>query len=312
MHELAIGIDIGGTRTKSGLINLHTGQMIYTIIHPTEKKSENAFLKQVISAICQLTSIAERLDQPIIGIGFGVTGFVDENGVVDSTYGFLEFMENYPLCGIIEAEFHLPCRVDNDARVVALGEALYGAGKGFGRVLVLTLGTGLGFGFVINRSFCDILPFSHMGGHLSITDKGGICYCGKTGCLEALVSSTGIINAANDLHWGKKFPHIPINAESIFAEARKGLADAQQIVDQLINYLRTGIHNYINLFAPNMIVLGGGISKGLGDYLDTLIHSEYLLPYTGYSVKISISVLEEQAGMLGSAALFQTRTVGQQ
>ncbi len=124
MDQLAIGIDIGGTRTKLGLVNTSTGQLIDKIIHSTEKVKEDVFLLQIKSGIQQLRSVTHNLGTTVSGIGFGVPGFVNEVGVVDSTYGFLDFMENYPLVTIIENEFDLPCSVDNDARMVALGEAL--------------------------------------------------------------------------------------------------------------------------------------------------------------------------------------------
>ncbi len=219
---------------------------------------------------------------------------------METTYGFLEFMKNYPLKKIIENLFFLECCIDNDARVVSMGEARYGQGKGYSRVLTLTLGTGVGFGFVVDRKFPDALPLSHMGGHISITGSGGDCYCGKTGCLEALVSSGGIINLGKDIQdIGQD-----LSAEIIFSMAVAGNIAAELVVKRIIAYLNTAIHNYINLFAPDIIVLGGGIAQGLIPYLEKLNGDTYLTPYPGYTCKIMISELQEWAGVLGSAALF--------
>lgn len=309
MDQLAIGVDIGGTRTKFGLVNTRTGQMIDKIIHSTEKAKEDAFLLQIRSVIQEFQIVANNMGNNISGIGFGVPGYVNEIGIVDSTYGFLDFMVNYPLVKMIENEFDLPTHVDNDARMVALGEALYGTGKGINRVLVLTLGTGLGIGFVVDGAFTDQLPVGHMAGHLTVSDRRDICYCGKSGCLEALVSSVGIIGAGNDLNWAEKYPDIPLSAEAVFAAAKEKKHDAKKIIDQLIFFLRTGIHNYINLFAPDIVVLGGGISKGLEEYIDQLKDVNYLRPYKKYKVKIAISTLEEQAGILGAAALVKIKAI---
>ena len=302
MKCLVIGIDIGGTRTKSGLVNIETGKTMLSMIHPTEKKDELIFLQQMDKVIDLFEEFAAENGNTIMGIGIGVPGFTGCNGVVATTYGFLEFMENYPLKTLIEKRLLLPCFIDNDARVVALGEAHYGLGKDYKRILTLTLGTGVGFGFIVNGHVTEPLPLAHMGGHIKINNEGQRCYCGKTGCLEALVSSTGIISMAKN----KKTFDADVSVETIFAMAAEGNNDAIEIVEKVCNYLHDGIHNYVNLFAPDIIVLGGGIAKGLSPYLKKIIGKSYLSPYPGYSVKLAISTLQESAGVLGSAALFKS------
>ncbi|WP_375444796.1 ROK family protein [uncultured Fibrella sp.] len=302
MH--AIGIDIGGTRTKIGLVNLRTGQVEEMLIAPTETKDGPRFLQLIGEAISQINAKTKAAQLPLAGVGIGVPGFVFENGVVDSTYGFLDFMEDYPLARYIGQQHGLPCLLDNDARVVALGEAIYGQGNGAGRVLVLTLGTGLGLGFTINGKLDGPLPFAHMGGHMTITNNDTLCYCGKTGCLESLVSSTGLIQIANRNGWPLTYPDLPLTAETIFNQKKAGNPDAALIVQEYIGYLKTGIDNYVNLYAPDVIVLGGGIAKGLRNETGRLHNPALLNPFKAYKTRIAISSLEEQAGILGSAALF--------
>lgn len=310
MKTLAIGIDIGGTRTKIGLVDLETGQVEAMLIMPTETKDGDQFLQLTGEAIRQLKDKAALTQTILLGVGIGVPGFVFADGMVDSTYGFLEFMEDYPLADYIQQQHDLPCLLDNDARVVALGEAIYGKGKGFSRVLVLTLGTGLGIGFIINGKLDGPLPFAHMGGHITITTNDMVCYCGKTGCLESLVSGAGIGRIAARFGWEQKHPHVPITAEAIFNQKQDGNPDANAIVEEYLEYLRTGIDNYVNLYAPDRIVLGGGIAKGLRtafgkNETDKLYTSNLLNPYKAYKTTLVISELEEQAGILGSAALFK-------
>ncbi len=304
MKKIAIGIDIGGTRTKLGLVDLEKGEVLEMLISPTETKDSAKFLRIINSGIDQLKAVAKREQSSILGVGFGVTGFVFEDGMVDSTYGFLEFMEDYQLAQFIENHCSLPCRADNDARVVALGEALYGKGKDYNRVLVLTLGTGLGLGFIANGKFETSLPYAHMGGHMSIGHTDFKCYCGKEGCLEALVSATGIVDSAKRLSWEQKYPNLELNVQTIFKAEQEGNEDAKQIVTEFLGYLKTGIDNYINLFAPDMIIIGGGVSKGMRPYLDKLTQLDFLPPYKSYKVKIALSELDEHSGILGSAALF--------
>jgi glucokinase len=305
LKTLAIGIDIGGTRTKIGLVCLDTGQVEAMLVTPTETKNGSRFLQLIGDAISQFKAEAAARQAILAGVGIGVPGFVFANGTVDSTYGFLEFMEDYPLADNIQQQHNLPCRLDNDARVVALGEAIYGQGRGFGRVLVLTLGTGLGLGFTINGKLDGPLPFAHMGGHMTITTNETICYCGKTGCLESLVSSAGLIRIAMRSQWSQKYPDLPLTAETVFNERRRENPDAESIVTEYIGYLRTGIDNYVNLYAPDIIVLGGGIAKGLKADTDKLHNPRLLNPHKAYRTTVAISILEEQAGILGSAALFK-------
>ncbi|NDP20053.1 MAG: ROK family protein [Paludibacter sp.] len=304
MRKLAIGIDIGGTRTKLGLVDLEKGEVLEMLISPTETKDSDKFLEIINSGIDQLKTVAKREQSTILGVGFGVTGFVFDDGMVDSTYGFLDFMEDYPLSEYIEKYSSLSCRADNDARVVALGEALYGIGKGQNRVLVLTLGTGLGLGFIANGKFETSLPYAHMGGHISVGRTDFKCYCGKKGCLEALVSATGIVDSAKRMGWEQKYPHLELNVQTIFKAEQEGNVDAKEIVTEFLAYLKTGIDNYINLFAPDMIIIGGGVSKGMKPYLDKLTQIDFLPPYKSYKVKIALSELDEHSGILGSAALF--------
>jgi len=304
LKKLAIGIDIGGTRSKIGLVDLTAGQVLETQILPTETKNAARFEQAIGETIQTLKAKAAVLQADVLGIGIGVSSFVHADGLVDSTYGFIDFMEDYPLANIIQTEHALPCRIDNDARLVALGEAVYGRGQGFERVLVLTLGTGLGLGFVVNQQLDGKLPFAHMGGHMSIVQNGINCYCGKTGCLESLVSATGMLAAAERSNWPAQNPELPFTVESIFQASAAGNPEAIQLIDAFIEQLKTGISNYINLYAPNVIVLGGGVAKGLTPYLPRLLEADLLGPYKGYQTSITISKLEEQAGILGAAALF--------
>lgn len=267
MKKLAIGIDIGGTRTKIGLVDLYLGQVLEMQIVPTETKDAIRFEQMIGETI---RTFKNKVNAEILGIGIGVSSFVFEDGTVDSTYGFMDFMEDYPLKAIIEKAHQLPCKIDNDARLVALGESLYGKGKGFERVLVLTLGTGLGLGFVVNQKLNEKLPFGHMGGHITVTENHLKCYCGKSGCLESLVSATAIAEAAKRINWSQKYPEIPLTANSIFQASETGNLDAQNLVESLVKYLKIGIQNYINLYAPDKIILGGGVSKGLKNYLPML------------------------------------------
>ena len=309
MQKYAIGIDIGGTRTKLGLVDIEKGLVVDMIVSPTERNDSELFISALYSQYCSLLEKTGLVSEMISGLGIGAPGFVYEDGSVDSTFGFLPFMDaHYPLKERLEQKFKIPCLVDNDARVVALGEALFGRGKRFGRVLVLTLGTGLGLGFIVNGKFETKLPYAHLGGHITIATSDIQCYCGRRGCMEALVSATGIIEAAAGAGWEKEHPDIPLAVESVFEAAGNGNKLAVSIISDLIENLKTGISNFITIFAPDIIIIGGGVSKGLMPYLDKLRQLRYLNPFTYYNFELVLSELDEHSGILGSAALFITHT----
>jgi glucokinase len=302
VKKLAIGIDIGGTRTKVGLVDLAAGQVEDLRIMPTETKDSTRFLQGINQAIRELQTQAAGQSVELTGVGVGVSGFVWADGSVDTTYGFLEFMEDYPLAALLQEEHHLPCWLDNDARAVALGEALYGQGRGHSRVLTLTLGTGLGVGFTVDGRLEGALPYAHMAGHLTIATNDTPCYCGKTGCLESLVSAAGVMQLARHRHWTPPAAQ-PLTAEAVFRAQQAGDPVAAAVVAEYVGYLRTGIDNYVNLYAPDLVVLGGGIAQGLRELTAQLHNPALLNPFKRYRTRVVVSELAEHAGILGSAAL---------
>lgn len=303
--QYAAGIDIGGTRTKIGLVDLIRGTVRDTILAPTEKNDAELFINNLHSHYCTLLDKTGISNREVAGVGIGAPGFVYDDGSVDSTFGFLPFMDlHYPLRQQIELKFSLSCRVDNDARIVALGEARYGRGRGYRRVLVLTLGTGLGVGLVADGKFDTKLPYSHLGGHITIASGDVECYCGRTGCMEALVSATAITGAADRAGLFAAHPSFPATAEGVFAAWQDGNEIAGSVVSAFLQHLATGISNYIALYAPDIIIIGGGVSKGLGPCLEQIRKLKYLNPYPAYRTEIVLSELDELSGILGAAALF--------
>lgn len=293
--DLAIGIDVGGTRSKLGLVDLAAGEVLAMQVMPTETQDGGRFLAGLQAGVAQLQAQARG---PVRGIGIGVTGFVFGDGVVDTTHGFLAFMEDYPLAELLGGVAGLACRADNDARVVALGEARYGAGRAFDRVLVLTLGTGLGVALVDRGRFDGPVAYGHMAGHISVNGSDVACYCGRRGCLEALVSASGLVAAAARAGWPAD------SAQAVFEAAAQGDGTAHQLVQALVADLHRGLANYINLYAPDAIVLGGGLAKGLGPHLPALAEPLGQPPYKRHRCALRLSALDEQAGVLGAAALW--------
>jgi glucokinase len=300
-NKIAIGMDIGGTRIKTGVVNLDTGKILsYSVIN-TIKDDPDAFIKSILFTIKLVLKEAGIKNTDCTGLGIGVPGYV-ENGFVNTTFGAIPFMEEFPMYDLIINHLQLDIRMDNDARLVALGEALFGAGKTYNRVLCMTLGTGVGMGLVQNKGFLFDNPVEHMAGHMSIGEEKNKCICGNPGCLETYVSVTGLIN---HMEYSSPKPSAEKwNAEDIFKAANEGHLGAKTTIDNFINNLTRGINNFILLFAPGIIILGGGLSKVLDPFLNNLRKKITAKPYNGYKVMLTTSELSEKAGIYGGAALF--------
>jgi len=299
--KIAIGVDIGGTRTKTGVVNLGTGKIlsysvINTIIDDPDQFIESTFF--IINSVLKDAGIEHT---GCMGLGIGVPGYV-ENGIVNTTFDAIPFMEEYPLYDLIVEHLPLDIRIDNDARLVALGEALYGAGKTFNRVLCLTLGTGLGVGLVQNEEFLFNTPVEHMAGHISVGTEKSNCICGNPGCLETYVSVTGLINQMEYSY--PKTTSDKWSAEDIFKAANEGHQGSKETINNFLDNLSRGINNYILMFAPDIIILGGGLAKALEPFIAKLRIKITAIPYNRYKVLLATSKLSEKAGIYGGAALF--------
>ena len=182
--RLALGVDIGGTRSKYGLVDIARGQVVHQVVCPTARDDEDQFLRNLRQACVACCDLAHVDLADVAGIGIGVPGFTYQ-GTVESTWGFLPFMEHYPLVRRVQESLGCPCRIDNDGRLIALAESRYGEGRRYTRALTLTLGTGVGFGFTVDGQLVDPDPRAHMAGHLPIRDTSPPCYCGIEGCPES-------------------------------------------------------------------------------------------------------------------------------
>lgn len=295
----ALGMDIGGTRTKIGLVNLKEGTVLKKIIYPTEK-SEGDFLA---AALYHGNKCVESVDlKDILGIGVAASGYVHrEGGEIDSgNSGFIPFFPGYPLGEKLGGHLGMPCKVENDAAAGCLGEALYGAGDGYKRVLMLTLGTGVGIGFIRNGIIDEESALLHMAGHVKVSqekEEGEHCYCGIGGCLESLCSGTALSRRA-----GLKYKE-NVSCEQIFKRAEEKDLVAQELIEEYLCMLATGLNQYIYFFAPDIIVLGGGVAHALGKYLEDLRNKVTARIHSRYHVDIVLSKLKEEAGILGGACL---------
>jgi glucokinase len=312
-----IGIDIGGTTIIGGVVDAD-GKIILKKSTPTLPKRENGLIIADIIALCKSLISDESISaKDIRSISIGSPGIINpQRGMVinATNLGFI----NVPLGDMLKAELGYPIHIDNDANCAALGESIFGAAKGSGNSVTVTLGTGIGGGIVTNGS---IYAGSFFGagevGHHIICMDGEPCCCGMKGCWEAYASASALIRDTEKA--AKSNPHSKINhiinadmnkitAKTAFDAAAAGDETAKAVVEQYIDYLCIGLINIINILQPDTIVIGGGVS-GEGSELISMIENrmDKFTPLGDIKTKIALAKLGNDAGIIGAAQMYRSK-----
>lgn len=300
MGAKRLGIDLGGTQIKAGIVE--EGKITDEITLPTPSAKE---YEPVLYALEE--AVRPFLDRcpGITEIGVGVPGLIDTaQGTVcySNNFGWQEV----PFQRDLQRRLSVDILIANDAQCAALGEALYGAGKGHGRVAMFTIGTGVGGGFVKDgRIETDRYGSqAYIFGHMAVDAKGRMCNCGRQGCLEAHASAQAVAGRGKGLY--EEMP----DAKRIFEDAAKGEHGACRIVDEFLDYLSIGAVNIANILRPEVIVIGGGVSASCGLILPRL-NRELQKGVYGYEytpVRAVCAALQNQAGIAGAAGLWEKRS----
>ncbi len=311
-----IGIDVGGTNVKIALVD-KSGKIIYSNSVPTYAKMGYEYtVNNIKQAIKDLMKETNTTAKDIDGIGFDFPGQVDyKTGVVKLAPNIPGWV-NVPIAQMIEEEFHIPTRIDNDVRCAALGEMKFGAGQGCENFVCITVGTGIGSGLVVNGQL--VRGASNAAGeigHIKLQMKDGlICGCGDTGCLEAYASGPSIVAMAQDyIKGGKstKFREMAaaeggeITPYMVAKAAEAGDPVAKRIFAIVGEYIGIGLTSVINLLNPEKVIIGGGVAEA-GDLLLNPIRKtikERAMVVAGSAVEIVPAQLGNSAGVIGASML---------
>ena len=292
--KYCFGIDIGGTTVKAGLVSA-AGEILTRWEVPTRKGSDPAGLLEDVKVSLEECMAEKKIDKKdILGIGMAAPGPVTEDGVL---HGCVNIgWGDVDLDDLAEEVIGIsPVRIGNDARVAALGEAAYGAGKGAKSMLMVTLGTGVGGGVVLDGQI--LMGESGVAGeigHMTIDPyETETCGCGKKGCLEQYASATGMVRAAERYLKEKDMASSLRQLDQVTA---KDLWDAAKAGD--------GLANAIYLVDTEMIVIGGGVCAA-GQFLLDKIEQAYQGKVFAHSrnKKFALAELGNDAGIKGAAAL---------
>lgn len=311
-----IGIDVGGTNVKIALVD-KSGKIIYSNSVPTYAKMGYEYtVNNIKQAIKDLMKETNTTAKDIDGIGFDFPGQVDyKTGVVKLAPNIPGWV-NVPIAQMIEEEFHIPTRIDNDVRCAALGEMKFGAGQGCENFVCITVGTGIGSGLVVNGQL--VRGASNAAGeigHIKLQMKDGlICGCGDTGCLEAYASGPSIVAMAQDyIKGGKstKFREMAaaeggeITPYMVAKAAEAGDPVAKRIFAIVGEYIGIGLTSVINLLNPEKVIIGGGVAEAGDLLLDPIRKTikERAMVVAGSAVEIVPAQLSNSAGVIGASML---------
>ncbi|MEA4822698.1 MAG: ROK family glucokinase [Clostridiaceae bacterium] len=309
-----IGVDLGGTKIAAGVVNDNCEILCKDSI-PSGASRPAAEIAADMADLCRNVAKKSGVDlADVAWIGIGSPGSIDrENGVILYANN-INFLKT-PLAALIREHWDIPVHIDNDANAAALGEAYAGAAKGCRDAIMITLGTGVGGGIIIDRKIYS--GFNANGaelGHMVIVASGRPCTCGRNGCWEAYASVSGLIadtRAAMLAHpesamWQLQNGSIEhVSGKTAFDAARAGDAVAEEVVRQYREYVAIGITNLVNIFQPEVLCVGGAISKE-GEYLlgpvREFVERERYTRYCAQT-EIKIAALGNDAGIIGAAML---------
>lgn len=307
--KYVIGIDLGGTKISGAISDLQ-GNILAQYTTPTlAEEGEEAVLNRIIEVIEKVMSDSGKSSDEIKSIGIGSPGPLDAKKGIIITTPNLPF-KNFALVEPIQNKFGIHTYLDNDANVAAIGEYLFGAGKGTKNMVFVTVSTGIGGGAIINGYIYRGNTSNALEvGHTTLVEDGPRCNCGNYGCAEALASGTAIGKRANEaIANGAKTSltnYDKVTSYEVFVEAKKGDKIAADIIDKCLNYLGICIANIVNTFDPEMVIIGGGVSKAGDIVFDKVkeVVNKRALQAMAEHCKIVPAGLGTDAGVIGAVAL---------
>jgi glucokinase len=314
-EQLVIGIDLGGTKTSTALVD-RSGRIIAHDYQKTRvAEGQEAVVGHMLDSARRVMAQAQVTQAQVAAVGIGAPGPLEiETGIVVAPPNLPDW-ERVPLKQLIEDGLGIIAFIENDANAAALGEHRFGAGRGAKYMIYVTASTGIGGGLILD----GILYHGASGmageiGHTTIIPYGPLCGCGNRGCLEALASGTSIARLARE-RVARGVPTLMadlaggdlerITAKLVAEAASQGDVEAREILAEAMNYLGIGMANLVNLFNPQIIVIGGGLTN-MGELLFGPVRraiDRHAFPTPAQAVQVVRAELGDKVGVLGAAAV---------
>lgn len=303
-------VDIGGTKIAAGIVN-EAGKVLSKLVTPTE--TARAYPNGLAHIVRMLRESAKIAHAELTGIGIGSTGWVYP---FTGEFGDVDFLPGWKGCNPVKdlaREFNVRAALENDGDAAALGEAAWGAGKGKSRLIYVTIGTGIGGGIILDGQLYRGADRSHPEvGHHVIDASGPLCSCGFRGCWEVLATGPAMAAWFDSKRFNDKAPselqhREARTAKEIFRLAEQGNALAREAVAREAYYLGLGLANLINLFVPEMIVMGGSVMKSmrLEEIRKVIAQGCRFVPFE--QTELALASLGEDANLIGAARVWHHR-----
>jgi len=313
MKDMVVGVDLGGTNIKVGLVD-GAGGLSGRLSAPTPPAGEGAagIARAICRAVRRCAAEAGLEPAAVRGVGVGSPGTMDlEAGVVDFSPN-LPALNGAPLRGLIQDDIGLPCTLENDANAAALAECWIGAGKDASSLVLLTLGTGIGGGIVLDGQVwhgCNGVAGEI--GHMVIDADGPLCGCGNRGCLESLASATAMVRRMQEAVRAGVPTSLAARADELTARdiheaALAGDAAARENIEATGHYLGLGVANIMHVLNPRVIAFSGGVTAAGDMLLDPIKEgaARRALDMSQREVTICYSRVPADAGIIGAARCF--------
>lgn len=302
MSKFIVGVDVGGTNVKLGLVNAK-GNIVDRSSLNTKSfiSNKNKLIAALLQSIDTLILQNNLKNKDITGIGFGLPG------LIDFEKGNVIFLPNIPgwknvsLKKIIEKETKVRTFIDNDVNVITLGEWIFGAGKGYSNLVCMTLGTGVGGGLIFDNKLYRGEGFvAGEVGHIPINENGPVCNCGGRGCFEVYVGNERLLSKARLI-----FNNHHIDLPDIFKMANQGNRRAIQFWDEVGMHIGNALVGVVNLLNPPLVVIGGGVSNNFKFFEKSMMHiiKTRAMKVQAQMVKVVRAQLGDDAGILGVKVL---------
>ncbi|QSO48190.1 ROK family glucokinase [Alicyclobacillus mengziensis] len=311
------GIDIGGTSVKTALVDSQGTILVQQSFDTGDNRGENFIAVRIAQVLSELKDKLTKNGQDnleVRGAGVGIPGFLDlDTGMVAEAVNL--GWVNVPFQRMLEDQIGIPVSMENDANLAALGEAFAGAGAGHRVVLCATVGTGIGGGIVVDGVLHrGVNGMAGEIGHLVVQREGGVpCNCGHNGCLETLASATAIVRTAREQQAKGKLPQDTpiIEAKDVFDLADSGHATARQVIADAAEWLGYGLSLAAITLNPDVIVIGGGVSKANERFLVPMQRAfeRYSLSRVSEVAHVRAATLSNDAGVIGAARLAQQQAL---
>ena len=310
--RFVIGISIGQYFTEVADFNLRNEIQEEAKIYNKPLENSPLFVDGLFEFCISVLGELRISEEKILGIGIGISGLTDP--ATGKSYSWLNY-SNRTVKELFEDRFGIPVFVENDARVMALGEFEFGNAREKNNVLCLNIGAGIGMGMILNGMvYHGNSGFAGEFGHIKVQDDGDLCICGKRGCLETVASGAALVKAAKkEIGAGmttkisELVDHDPekIKSSTIVEAARQGDQLAIDLLADIGENLGKGLATLIHLFNPEAIIIGGNLSRAEQFIVDPIQHT--LNKYTIYNIKkdteIITSTLREKAAVMGAMSL---------